>query len=98
MLRNFRVYVAAIRFYKLCRKLDLPVGAKDQLERASRSIGNNVSEGYGRIAPKDKRRFYRIAFGSLRECQSVFEQEDVKDPVLLDLLDFLGGGLYKLVR
>lgn len=97
MLRNFRIYQAAIRFYKLCKLLELPADSKDQLLRASSSVGRNIGEGFGRILPRDKKRFYRIALGSVRECTTVFLQEDVKDPVLLDLADFLGGGLYKLV-
>jgi hypothetical protein len=51
-----------------------------------------------RISSRDKRRFYRMALGSLRECQAMFDQEDITDPILLDLLDFLGGGLYKLSK
>ena len=98
MLKDFRLYRAAIRFYQLCKPLALPPDSKDQLLRASSSVGRNIGEGYGRILPRDKKRFYRIALGSVRECTTVFEQELVKDPVLLDLADFLGGGLYKLVR
>ena len=98
MLKNFRIYVAAIRFYHLCKPLRLPAHAKDQLLRASSSVGNNVGEGYGRIGIKDKKRFYRFALGSLRECQTIFAQEQIVDPTLLDLADFIGGGLYKLVR
>lgn len=98
MLKDFRVYRVAIRFYQLCKQLDLPPNSKDQLLRASSSVGRNIGEGYGRILPRDKKRFYRIALGSVRECATVFEQECVSDGVLLDLVDFLGGGLYKLVR
>jgi four helix bundle protein len=98
MLANFRVYQTSIRFYQLCKPLRLPPHAKDQLLRASSSIGNNVSEGYGRISPKDKKRFYRIALGSVRECGAIFAQEEITDATLLDMLDFLGGGLFKLVR
>ena len=97
MLKDFRLYQAAIRFYQLCKALELPPNSKDQLLRASSSIGRNIGEGYGRILHKDKRRFYRIALGSVRECTAVFDQEVVKDIVLRDLADFLGGGLYKLV-
>ena len=50
------------------------------------------------MLPRDKKRFYRIALGSVRECTTVFEQECVRDVVLRDLADFLGGGLWKLVR
>ena len=98
MLNNFRLYSSAIRFYQLCKPLRLPVYAKDQLLRASSSVGNNIGEGYGRVSTKDKKRFYRIALGSVRECQTLFEQEEIRDATLLDIVDFLGGGLYKLVR
>ncbi len=98
MLKDFRLYRAAIRFYQLCKPLELPADSKDQLLRAASSIGRNIGEGYGRILPRDKRRFYRIALGSVRECTTVFEQECVGDVTLLDLADFLGGGLFKLVR
>ena len=98
MLKDFRLYQTAIRFYQLCKPLRLPPHAKDQLLRASSSIGNNVGEGFGRIGTKDKKRFYRIALGSVRECGTIFAQEMVTDVTLLDMIDFLGGGLYKLVR
>ena len=98
MLNNFRLYTSAIRFYQLCKPLRLPVYAKDQLLRASSSVGNNIGEGYGRVSTKDKKRFYRIALGSVRECQTIFAQEEIRDATLLDIVDFLGGGLYKLVR
>ena len=98
MLKDFRLYRVAIRFYQLCKPLDLPADSKDQLLRAASSIGRNLGEGYGRILPRDKKRFYRIALGSVRECATVFEQECVRDAVLVDLADFLGGGLWKLVR
>ena len=98
MLSNFRLYTTAIRFYQLCKPLRLPAYAKDQLLRASSSVGNNIGEGYGRITTKEKKRFYRIALGSVRECQTIFLQEQITDASLLDLADFLGGGLYKLVR
>ena len=98
MLKDFRLYREAIRFYQLSKALQLPPNSKDQLLRASSSIGRNLGEGYGRILPRDKRRFYRISLGSLRECTTIFDQEGVKDAILIDLADFLGGGLYKLVR
>ena len=98
MLSKFRIYRIAIEFYKACKKLDLPPGAKDQLLRAARSIGNNSAEGYCRFLSRDKRRFYRIAYGSVKECLSVFDQEEVRDADLLDMADHLGAGLYKLIR
>ena len=98
MLRDFRLYQASIRFYQLCKLVKIAAHSKDELVRASSSVGRNLAEGYGRLAAKDKKRFYRISLGSLRECQMIFAQEQVDDVVLLDLADFLGGGLYKLAR
>jgi hypothetical protein len=76
----------------------LPAHLKSQLLDASASVGQNLAEGYGRFATRDKRRFYRIAHGSLRECQMIFAQGRVKDAEALDIADHLGGGLYKLAR
>jgi four helix bundle protein len=98
MLNNFRIYQAAIRFYHLCKRLHLPSHARDQLLRAASSVGNNIGEGYGRIGIKEKKKFYRIALGSVRECETIFLQESVSDKEIADILDFLGGGLFKLVR
>ena len=45
------------------------VKAKDQLDRASESILLNIAEGSGKLqGSKDRRRFYRIALGSAKEC------------------------------
>ena len=98
MLNNFRLFKAAVKFYQLCKTMPLQGSQKDQLLRASASVGQNLSEGYGRLSPKDKKRFYRIALGSLRECEMIVAQENLKHDVLSDLMDFLGGGLYKLAR
>lgn len=98
MLKNFRIYQASIRFYQRCCLLQLPPELRGQLRRASSSVGLNTAEGYGRISPKDKKKFYKIALGSLRECEAVFSMAAVSDKELLELLDFIGGGLYKLIN
>ena len=98
MLINFRIYAASIKFYKLCRKLVLPPELKGQLLRASSSVSLSVAEGYGRIYPREKIRFYRISLGSLRECQAVFALGEISDPEVLDLADYLGASLYKLAN
>ncbi len=50
---------------------DFPIEEKfkltDQLLRCSRSIGNNIAEGFGRFNYQDNIRFCRIAKGSLYE-------------------------------
>jgi len=42
-------------------------GIGKQLTNASDSISANISEGYGRLSPKDNRKFCLIARGSLYE-------------------------------
>ena len=89
MLINFRIYAASVKFYQLCKRLPLPPELKSQLARASSSVSLTLAEGYGRIYPREKIRFYRISLGSLRECQAVFALAEITDPVVLDLADYL---------
>jgi four helix bundle protein len=53
---------------------------RDQLERASVSVVANIAEGAGRVAVRDKRRFYAMARGSATEVAA-----------LLDVLRARGG-------
>jgi len=98
MLKNFRIFNASVSFYRECKKEKLSYELRDQLVRASSSVSLNIAEGYGRINTRDKKRFYKIALGSLRECDAVFQLADVSTPELLSLLDHVGGGLYKLIN
>ena len=69
-----------------------------QLLRASSSVALNLAEGSGKPDPKEQRRFYGIAFGSLRECQGIISIENLRDPTLISQSDRLGAMLYKLTR
>ena len=69
-LPRFRTYQAAIRFYRECEGLKMPYRLRDQLLRAASSIVLNLAEGSAKESEKDRLRFYRIALGSLRECQA----------------------------
>lgn len=71
---------------------------QDQFLRASSSIGLNLAEGSGKRTPADQRRFYGIAFGSLKECQAILELEQVDRPDIIELGDQLGAILYTLSR
>ncbi|MBN2619663.1 four helix bundle protein [candidate division WOR-3 bacterium] len=42
----------------------------DDLVRAARSVPANISEGWGRLFPKEKIVFYNIANGSIEECSN----------------------------
>ena len=49
-----------------------PFYLSDQLKRALTSVILNISEGNGRISPKEGRRFFNIAVASAKESASVF--------------------------
>jgi four helix bundle protein len=58
----------------------------------------NIAEGAGRRTPDDQRKFYSIALGSLRECQAIFDIEEIKTKPLIESADRLGALLFKLSR
>lgn len=97
-MTNFRLFQVALLFFKKSKTVPMARHLREQLDRASASISCNISEGYGRIAKLDKRRFYRIALGSTRECRTLLLLAEHNDSELMDMLDFLAGGLYKLSR
>jgi four helix bundle protein len=45
----------------------------DQLNRASVSISANIAEGNGRFTKPDRKNFFGIAHGSVRECVPLLE-------------------------
>ncbi len=96
MLKNFRTHSIAVAFYQDCKAVPLAAYSKDQLRRASFSIALNLAEGYGRTSMKDRTRFFTIALGSLRECQSIIELEGLHQLVLR--ADHLGASLWKLIH
>ena len=57
--------------YKMTRPFpaEETFGIVAQIRRAVVSIGCNISEGFGRRAPRDKANFYTIAFGSAEEVK-----------------------------
>ena len=73
MKTPFRIYDLAISFYRACKAVQLPGFLKTQLMRASSSVALNLSEGNGRTSIAERRQFFSIAMGSLRECQAVVD-------------------------
>lgn len=71
---------------------------KVQLNRASSSIVLNLAEGSGRFGRKDQKRFYHIAFASLRESQAILDLSDGSKKQALELADNLAAHIYKLIR
>ena len=70
---------------------------KNQLDRAASSIVLNLAEGAGRQSPKDSKRFYIIAFGSLRECQAILDLLP-KESEAIECADSLAAHLYRLIQ
>ena len=97
-MKNFRTYNLAVEFYKKSKNLVLPRHLKEQFSRASSSIALNLAEGSGKSSRLDTRRFYQIAFGSLRECQSIIDLVESKDSEINKCLDTLAAHLYKLIK
>lgn len=60
----------AIIVYKLFEK-NQDRGFKNQIQRASVSIANNIAEGFDRSSDKEFKRFLFIALGSASEVRSM---------------------------
>ena len=97
-MKSFRTLDLAIEFYKLVQNVDVPRHLRDQLDRASSSISLNLAEGNAKFSYKDKARIYQIAYGSLRECQTILLLHEVKDEQLLAVSKHLGSSMYRLIE
>ena len=96
MLKDFRSYQLALQLYRRCEGIQIRGPLRDQLHRASASIVLNLAEGSAKPTEKDRRRFYAISLGSLREVQTILELSQQK--ALFRLADHLGACIYKLSR
>ena len=94
MTKNFRTYQLAKELYRMSRGIKLSGAFKDQFERALLSIPLNLAEGSAKPTRKDRRRFYFIALGSLREVQAILELSESSH--LIDTADVLGAHLFRL--
>ena len=95
---NFKTFHIAVEFNRLCKPLCLPRHLKDQLNRAAASIALNLAEGYGKASQADKKRFYYIAMGSVRECQAALILAELTQSNAWCCLDKLAAHLFKLIR
>lgn len=84
--------------YRSSQELHLKDPTKDQLDRASLSIVLNLAEGSAKETLKDRKRFYVIALGSLREAQAIFELLGDRALDQSHVADTLGASLYRLIR
>lgn len=97
-LANFRSYQLSIQFYREASQVKLPYHLRDQFVRAASSITLNLAEGSAKGTAKDRLRFYRIAFGSQRECAAVLDLVQQPELRIAALCDQLGAHLYRLVH
>ena len=97
-MKNFRTYQLAIKFYHSTQEINLANTLRNQLDRAASSIVLNLAEGYGRSSGRDQTRFYRIAFGSLRECQAVLELAKGDNQGVKIDADKIAAHLYRLIQ
>ena len=95
-MQKFRTYQLAIQFYHQSNHLKLKQPMKDQFQRALLSIVLNLAEGTAKPTAKDRRRFYRISLGSLREVQAILDILGCIE--LAKKADKLGAYLYKLCQ
>lgn len=95
---NFRSYQVAVEVFKEVKKLQLPTYLRDQCLRAASSVVLNLAEGSGKDSAADRRRFYQIAMGSLREVQAILDLADKVPASLRNQTDHLGACVYKLCR
>ncbi len=97
-MKTFRTLDLAIEFHEKVEALKLKGHLRDQLFRASSSIALNLSEGNAKNTVKDKKSFFQTAYGSLRECQTIFKLARLNNSEVDKLADHLGASLYKLLK
>jgi four helix bundle protein len=95
-MKNFRTYQTAKEFHRDCQKLRLKPPYKDQFDRAIFSVVLNIAEGSAKPTKKDRRRFYSIAMGSLRETQAILDILGHRDQ--LQKSDAVAACLYCLIQ
>jgi len=98
MLHKFRSYQLSVKFYREARAQSAPRHLKDQLMRAASSVSLNLSEGSAKKSSADRRRFYEMALGSVRECEAIIELLEPTSQALKEPVDILARHVYKLVR
>jgi four helix bundle protein len=69
-----------------------------QFTRAVDSISANIAEGFGRYNKKDKIKFYRYSFGSLKESLDWNEKSKIRKLITTEQYNYIFGELQKLPR
>lgn len=93
-MKTFRTYQLAKELYQESQVLTMKGAMKDQFDRAILSVVLNISEGSAKPTAKDRKKFYFIALGSLREVQSILDLINAQNQI--EKADQLGAHLYRL--
>ncbi len=96
MFEKFRTYPLSKELYGVCKNVPAVHFERDQLLRAALSAVLNLAEGSAKPTGKERRRFYSIALGSLREVQAILEVLQRKTES--EVADRVGACLYRLTR
>lgn len=97
-MKSFFTLELAVEFYRLSKGLKMPAHLKSQYLRACSSIALNLSEGSAKPTLADRKKFYFIALGSLRECQTILRLHDGELGSYKQKAEFLGICLYRLCQ
>jgi four helix bundle protein len=95
-MKNFRTYQLAKNFYLKHKNLKMRGPCKNQFDRALLSVVLNLAEGSGKPTQKDRRKFYSISMGSLREVQALLDLNAYYEE--LKFSDPLAASLYRLIQ
>jgi four helix bundle protein len=98
MKMTFRALDLAVSFHEEVTDLNVQGHLRDQLLRAASSVALNLTEGNAKFSAKEKRRYYQVAYGSLKECETILRMLSIKEREVNKTADHLGASLYKLVR
>ena len=95
-MQKFKTYKLAVQFYHQSNRLNLKGPIKNQFQRALLSIPLNLAEGSAKSSAKERKKFYEISLGSLREVQTILSL--INHQQLIKEADRLGAFLYKLCQ
>ncbi len=95
-MKNFRTYQMALKLYQNCQKTMTKGVLGEQFERCALSVVLNIAEGSGKQGEKDRKRFFIIAFGSLRELQACLNI--INEKSLIEEADEVAASLYRLIK
>ena len=96
IMEKFKTYKLAVQFHCKSNNLNLKGPIKNQFQRACLSIVLNLAEGSAKSSRKERKKFYEISLGSLREVQAILTL--INHQKLIKEADKLGAFLYKLYR